>query len=180
MTFINRTSLVWKYSRCYPWCTYVYEINDIIFFIRSYKEPTTHFNINDYLQFSFSNTKFGSSSKLIHHRCSTKIFIFIVYPTCGTPYQLLTLPSQLTLSSKSCTYTCGRTFYKNLGTIMPIPTTTSATVAATLASKNLHFTTSYCNMIFTINNFIVMQFSPWQNLPMVFSAFSLYCKITRK
>ena len=73
MTFINRTSLVWKYSRCYPWCTYVYENNDIIFFIKFYKEPTTHLNINDYLQFSFSNTRFGSSSKLIHHRCSTNL-----------------------------------------------------------------------------------------------------------
>ena len=53
--------------RCYPWC--VYEINDI-FFIKSYKSPTSHFNINKYLQASSSNKRFDYSSKLLHHRCS--------------------------------------------------------------------------------------------------------------
>ena len=52
---------------------YIYEINDILFFIKSYKSPTSHFNINSYLQFSSSNTRFGSSAKLVHHRCSTNL-----------------------------------------------------------------------------------------------------------
>ena len=34
----------------------------IIFFIKSYKSPTSHFNHNEYLQFSFSNARFGSSA----------------------------------------------------------------------------------------------------------------------
>ena len=52
---------------------YVYEINNIIFFIKSYQHPSTCFNIAKYVQFSTSNTKFGSSQKMIHHRCSSNI-----------------------------------------------------------------------------------------------------------
>ena len=40
---------------------YVYEMNDIMFFIKSYKQQSSHFNITEYVQFSTSNTRFGAS-----------------------------------------------------------------------------------------------------------------------
>ena len=49
---------------------YVYEMNDIMFFIKSYKQQSSHFNITEYVQFSTSNTRFGASEKMVHHRCS--------------------------------------------------------------------------------------------------------------
>ena len=52
---------------------YVYEVNDIMFFIKSYKQQSSHFNITEYVQFSSSNMHFGSSEKMIHHRCSSNI-----------------------------------------------------------------------------------------------------------
>ena len=50
---------------------YVYEMNDIMFFIKSYKQQSSHFNITEYVQFSTSNTRFGASEKMVHHRCSS-------------------------------------------------------------------------------------------------------------
>ena len=52
---------------------YVYEMNDIMFFIKSYKQQSSHFNITECVQFSSSNTHFGLSKKIIHHRCSSNI-----------------------------------------------------------------------------------------------------------
>ena len=52
---------------------YIYELNDVIFFIKSYKSSFKHFNINDYIKFSESNTRSGTSSKMIHHRSSSNI-----------------------------------------------------------------------------------------------------------
>ena len=51
---------------------YVYEMNDIMFFIKSYKQQSSHFNnVTEYVQFSTSNTRFGASEKMVHHRCSS-------------------------------------------------------------------------------------------------------------
>ena len=52
---------------------YIYELNDVIFFIKSYKSSFKHFNINDYIKFSESNTRSGTTSKMIHHRGSSNI-----------------------------------------------------------------------------------------------------------
>jgi len=52
---------------------YVYEMNDIMFFIKSYKQQSSHFNITECTQFSNSNTRFDASEKMIHHRCSSNI-----------------------------------------------------------------------------------------------------------
>ena len=52
---------------------YIYELYDVIFFIKSYKSSFKHFNINDYIKFSESNTRSGTSSKMIHHRSSSNI-----------------------------------------------------------------------------------------------------------
>ena len=50
---------------------YVYEMNDIMFFIKSYKQQSSHFNITEYVQFSITNTQFGASEKMVHHRYSS-------------------------------------------------------------------------------------------------------------
>ena len=39
---------------------------DIMFFVTSLKQPSTHFNIFDYLKFSCSNTRSSTSNKLCH------------------------------------------------------------------------------------------------------------------
>ena len=43
-----------------------YEIADILFFIKSLKEPSHHFNIEDYIQFNVSNSRSSSYLKLRH------------------------------------------------------------------------------------------------------------------
>ena len=43
---------------------YILELNDIMFFIKSLKHPSDHFNINDFISFINSNTRSYSSSKL--------------------------------------------------------------------------------------------------------------------
>ena len=48
---------------------YIYELNDIIFFIKSHKQPSSHFNINEYIKFSTPSTRSDSSDKMVHHRC---------------------------------------------------------------------------------------------------------------
>ena len=60
---------------------YVYEMNDIMFFIKSYKQQSSHFNITEYVQFSTSNTRFGVPPTLL------RTFTFIVYHISGTHYQ---------------------------------------------------------------------------------------------
>ena len=43
-----------------------YEVADILFFVKSLKEPSHHFNIEDYIQFNVSNTRSSSYLKLRH------------------------------------------------------------------------------------------------------------------
>ena len=49
---------------------YIFEINDILFFIKSYKSSSIHFNI----KICISNTRSNTSTKMIHHRSSSNIF----------------------------------------------------------------------------------------------------------
>jgi len=42
---------------------YLFELQDILFAVKSIKTPTNHFN---YIEFSSSNTRSGASNKLIH------------------------------------------------------------------------------------------------------------------
>ena len=76
---------------------YVYNINDIIFFIDPYQPPSTYFNIAEHVQFITSNTRFGSSQTMIHHRClsnTTQKFYFHHLPRLwnSLPRIDLTLP----------------------------------------------------------------------------------------
>ena len=84
------------------------------FFIKSYKSPTSHFNINKYL------LVLQTKDLIIPLSCFTidapylKISISIIYPVCG----MIDLLLQQKPSSKSYTPTCGCTFYKNSKTTM--------------------------------------------------------------
>ena len=46
---------------------YIFELVDIMFFIKSLKAPTSNFNITDYVTFSSSTTRSSSGLKLIHN-----------------------------------------------------------------------------------------------------------------
>ena len=45
---------------------YTYELNDLIFFVKSLKAPTDHFDIRRHIQFVRNPTRSGTSSKLVH------------------------------------------------------------------------------------------------------------------
>ena len=47
---------------------YVLELNDLMFFVKSLKAPTDHFNIYQYVHFANNSTRSASSSKLIHRK----------------------------------------------------------------------------------------------------------------
>ena len=50
-----------------------YEIADIMFLIRSLKNPSSHFNILDFITFNISNTRSSSYLKLRHAVCKNNI-----------------------------------------------------------------------------------------------------------
>ena len=49
---------------------YIFELKDLNFFIKSYKSASSHFNINDYINFRTSITRSSTSHKMIH-QCSS-------------------------------------------------------------------------------------------------------------
>ena len=51
---------------------YLFELYDIIFVIKSLKNPTISFNIYNFIQFHSSSSRLSHANKLIHHR-STKL-----------------------------------------------------------------------------------------------------------
>ena len=69
---------------------YTYELNDIIFFIKSYKQPSFYFNINEYIEFSTSSTRdlAHPTNWFIIDVLLTfyKTFTFIVCRSCETHY----------------------------------------------------------------------------------------------
>ena len=50
---------------------YHLELNDLMFFIKSLKFPTDHFNINNFISFSTSNTRSATHNKLNHTKSAT-------------------------------------------------------------------------------------------------------------
>jgi len=50
---------------------YFFELNDILFLIKSLKSPTPAFNIYNYVTFNTSTTRSGTYNKLIHNFTST-------------------------------------------------------------------------------------------------------------
>ena len=53
---------------------YTYELNDLMFFIKTLKFPSTHFDISEYLQFVDHNTRSASTHKLSHHRIKSSSY----------------------------------------------------------------------------------------------------------
>ena len=49
---------------------YIFEISDILFFIKDFKHPTNNFNINAYVSFTVGNTR-SCGLKLRHNASST-------------------------------------------------------------------------------------------------------------
>ena len=50
---------------------YYYDLSDILFFIKSVKFPSSHFNIKDYVNFCNHSTRSTTSNKLKHTYSST-------------------------------------------------------------------------------------------------------------
>lgn len=50
---------------------YTYELNDLIFFIKTSQSPSAHFDISEYIQFGSHNTRSASTHKLSHHRITS-------------------------------------------------------------------------------------------------------------
>ena len=51
----------------------LYELNDILFFVKSLKEPNTSFNIHNYFTFSSNCTRSASHHKLVHKLARTNV-----------------------------------------------------------------------------------------------------------
>ena len=60
---------------------YIFDLQDILFAIKSIKLQTNQFNINDYITFNSTNTRSGASNKLLlpQHLNYHNILTFIVY-----------------------------------------------------------------------------------------------------
>ena len=54
-----------------PPLMYQFELKDLMFFIKSLKHPSVHFNIKDFISFSESNTRSSTYNKLIHTKSPT-------------------------------------------------------------------------------------------------------------
>ena len=52
---------------------YQYELNDLLFFIKSYKASNTHFDINQFVHFRSSSTRSSAASKLVHQVSYSKL-----------------------------------------------------------------------------------------------------------
>ena len=73
--------------------TYILDLNDVMFFIKSLHNHHDGFNINDYIKFATGNTLSTSSNKLHQTNLQTipaNTFTLIAYQESGTHYQLLT------------------------------------------------------------------------------------------
>ena len=49
---------------------YIYELNDIMFLVKSLKSPTDNFDIKNYITFASNSTRSGAYKKLVHHMIS--------------------------------------------------------------------------------------------------------------
>ena len=59
---------------------YIYEINDIMFFVKSYKRPLPHFDIRNFITFSTQSTRSASFLKLFHLRSRIYAHHFFILP----------------------------------------------------------------------------------------------------
>ena len=52
---------------------YIYELNDILFLLKSLKSPSDNFDIRQFVQFTSNSTRSGSSYKLVHLKPATSV-----------------------------------------------------------------------------------------------------------
>ena len=81
---------------------YIYEINDLMFLIKSLKSPSDNFEIRDHITFTSNSTRSGTHHKLTHPRTTSAVqrhFTSIESHDFTTTSQLLTFHYQLTLSN---------------------------------------------------------------------------------
>ena len=52
---------------------YVYELNDLMFLIKSLKSPTDNFNIRNHIAFVSNSTRSGVHQKLVHPKSSSAV-----------------------------------------------------------------------------------------------------------
>ena len=76
---------------------YLFDFNDLIFFIKSFKSRSHHFDINNYISFSHSSTRSSSNNKLTHIKSTCNLdrhFYFCRLPRLWNtlPYINLNLP----------------------------------------------------------------------------------------
>ena len=91
---------------------YHFELNDILFFINSIKNPSRSFNILHYLHFTKGNTRSKSYSKLVHSSTPTNTgsqFYFIRFPRLWNSIP----PLDLTLSVNTLKNTIINLFWSN-------------------------------------------------------------------
>ena len=69
---------------------YLFDFNDLIFFIKSYKSPSHHFDINNYISFSHSSTRSSSNNKLTHIKSTCNLDRHFYF--CRLPRQWNALP----------------------------------------------------------------------------------------
>ena len=72
---------------------YTYEIADILFLIKSIKNPSSCFNINNYITFYTGSSQLAEAHKLQHSFGANNTSRHSL--ACGTPYQSLILSLQL-------------------------------------------------------------------------------------
>ena len=73
---------------------YIYELNDILFFIKSCKSPSPHFNIHHYITFSNFATRSSEHSKLLHIKCfsnNSRHFYFCRIPRLWNAFPHITV-----------------------------------------------------------------------------------------
>ena len=63
---------------------YFFELQDIMFVVKSLKFPTSNFNIRDYISFGTTNTRLSSGHKLlhIHHTSNMNRYFFFHHIPC--------------------------------------------------------------------------------------------------
>ena len=89
-------NLIYYNLNFYLLCIYLTSINDLLFFIKSHKHPSPHFDINNYITFSHSVTRSSSNNKLLylHSTCNSDRHFYF----CRLPRLWNTLP-QINLDS---------------------------------------------------------------------------------
>ena len=65
-------------------------IYDIRFFVKSLKQPSTSFNITDFVSFSHNSTRSGSHLKLVHQLAKANSFTSLDFLASGMLYHLWT------------------------------------------------------------------------------------------